>query len=88
MSSGTYPAHRTALQKRGNPNWGKPGAPEPAKPTAFEFLVARQGIANHPELWEDSAAVKMWVKRNRSTRYVPEFLLERWGWKDEVEGAA
>lgn len=79
MSTGTYPAIRTRLQKRGNPNWGKPCQSIPDRGTLFDDLVKKHKLEGHPELWQDSRALKMFAERNHGSRYVPEWLLKIWG---------
>jgi hypothetical protein len=79
-------ARHIALQalkrKRGNPNWGKPPQRLPALPTEFETLVKKLGLTTAE--YVASTALRRWCDRNRNRCYVPEWLLEEWGF--EVEG--
>lgn len=80
MSSSTYEARpRTRLQKRGNPNWGKPCQPILDRGTLFDELVEKAGLTGKPELWEFSRRLKAFAQKNRGSRYVPEWLLKVWG---------
>lgn len=49
----------------------------PLGESTFEHLTARLGLT--PEKYEDSTALKEWVRRNKNERYVPPELLEAWG---------
>lgn len=50
----------------------------PAQPTEFERLVARLGIASLPHLWHRERALRLWARKNRNKRYIPEELLAAW----------
>ena len=50
-----------------------------AQPTQFEIVVARLELQNAPHLWAHSPALKTWAKANKNQRYVPENLLNAWG---------
>jgi hypothetical protein len=72
------------VKRRGNPNWGKPGAIEMlAGPTGFEGVTATLGLA--PEAFEGSVLLKEWVRKNKDHKYVPLDLLNVWGF--EVKGS-
>lgn len=83
MSKGVYARPRASLRKRGNPNWGKACASVPDNGTVFGSLVEREGLTGKPELWQFSNRLKIFAKKYRASRYVPEFLLEQWGWQDD-----
>jgi hypothetical protein len=69
------------IKRRGNPNWGKPQMNAP--PTVSEFeRVARQ-FNLCPEEYVHSIRLREWASRNRSSKYVPESLLEAWGFEIE-----
>lgn len=51
----------------------------PAKPTEFELVTERLGISNAPHLWAHDAALRVWVKKHRNNRYIPESLLDQLG---------
>jgi hypothetical protein len=75
------------MARRGNPNWGNPGRMRliPNKPTEFDFEIDRLGLSDE-RFWEFSKSLKSWVRQHRNFRYVPEWLLDRWGLEvsDEV----
>lgn len=66
-------------KRRGNPNWGK--AEPPALPgstvSSFDALVKALGLS--PEQLEGSAALKNWACQNKDHKYVPQELLQAWG---------
>ena len=68
-----------AINKRGNPNWGKLLLPIPALPAEFEVEVARLGLT--PSEYVVSPELKQWCNHNRNRVYVPEWLLDEWEWK-------
>lgn len=47
----------------------------PPKPTEFELMTERVGLAKAPHLWAYDNAIRAWVKAHKNTRYVPESLL-------------
>jgi hypothetical protein len=65
-------------KRRGNPNWCNP---QPlasfVMPSAFEQTVKVFKLS--PEQYVDSAALKEWVRANKHNKFVPEQLLEAWG---------
>ena len=67
------------------PAWGygrgRPPSVQPATPTRFELQLERLGLNGNPKQWCQSRELKIWVERNRHTRYVPESLLLRWRMK-------
>lgn len=70
-------------------NWASglqnlPGVPD--LPTAFENKVRRLGLANSPDSWAHSNALRLWVKANRKRCYVPEWLLRQMGLGEFFEG--
>jgi len=71
-------------KRRGNPNWGKPDF-LPALPTttAFESMVKSLRLA--PEQYTTSATLRDWVRKNKEHRYVPQTLLEAFGFSISSE---
>ena len=63
-------------KRRGNPNWGRPGGTIPAIVTEFERQVLKLGLTK--EMCADSFELRIWCKRNRNLRYIPEWLLKKW----------
>jgi hypothetical protein len=72
-------------RRRGNPNWGKADQQGPGitVPSSFEQIVEEFGLT--PEQYISSARLREWARLNKSSKYVPETLLEEWGF--EVDSA-
>jgi hypothetical protein len=71
------------MRRHGNPNWGRPIPPAPALATEFE-LQAKQ-LRLTPQMYASSRELRLWCERNRNRVYVPEWLLQEWGFAvDEV----
>jgi hypothetical protein len=69
--------------KRGNPSWGKPITVRlPNLPTEFEIRVSQLGLETNG--YATSTALRRWCEHNRNQFYVPEWLLEEWGIKVEL----
>jgi hypothetical protein len=85
MASGsTVDRGRRSMAKHGNPSWGQPQLlHELPSITAFETMVATFKLS--PEQYGNSAALKEWVLNNKNERFVPERLLEDWGFTVELE---
>lgn len=49
----------------------------PEYQTRFEHVADELNVA--PDQYESSPDLKAWVERNKDHRYVPEWLLVRWG---------
>jgi hypothetical protein len=63
---------------KANPNWGKPEVgPVVVELTLFEKKVAELQL--QPDEYVTSEALRVWVREHRNTHYVPEPLLEAWG---------
>ena len=74
--------------KRGNPNWGRPMMPASVLCTEFEMQVRHLHLA--PEEYVASSHLRNWCERNRNNFYIPEWLLDEWGFRvhDDLTGAA
>ena len=70
------------MRRRGNPNWGRPVALPPAVATEFETTVRRLRLI--PAMYISSRELKRWCERNRNRCYIPEWLLEEWGFTVEL----
>jgi hypothetical protein len=66
-------------RKRGNPNWGRPVRPAPAVATAFEVEVKQLRLT--AEQYVGSAGLRRWCEENRNRSYIPEWLLDEWGFR-------
>jgi hypothetical protein len=64
-------------KRRGNPNWGKPALPSISEPSAFEKLVKSLRLAPHQYL--GSRALREWVQKNKDQKYVPQDVLDAFG---------
>ena len=66
-------------KRRGNPNWGKldSGAPVIVTPTSFERAVDEFNLT--PDQFVQSAQLREWARSNKNAKYIPEKLLEAWG---------
>ena len=73
------------LEKRGNPNWGKPVSESfsSTRPTSFEDAAASLGLS--PRDYQKSKALQEWVARNKNSKYVPSDLLKPWGLEVKVD---
>ena len=69
-------------RRRGNPNWGQFPQRFPVVPTEFEMLVKRIGLTKSEYI--ASTELRLWCERNRNRVYVPEWLLEAWGFQVEA----
>jgi hypothetical protein len=71
--------NRYMAKRRGNPNWGKAEGPGPLviSPTSFERAVEEFRLT--PDQFVDSARLREWARSNKNSKYVPETLLEAWG---------
>jgi hypothetical protein len=65
------------LQIKGNPNWGKPCADIPITPTSFEEMVGRLKLSEKE--YRSSIPLREWAQKNKDSKYVPQYLLEAWG---------
>jgi len=52
----------------------------------FDALVARLGLTE--EQFADSAELKAFAKRYRNTKFIPEWLLDRWGYRVVLDRTA
>ena len=71
-------------KRRGNPNWGRVMPPAPILATEFEERVQRLGLSTRNE-YVLSTALKHWCSDNRNRVYVPEWLLNAWGIKVNLD---
>jgi hypothetical protein len=72
-------------KRRGNPNWGKPDLLGAAVvPTIPEFELTVKKFKLEPEQYVRSSRLRDWARKNRNHKYVPETLLEAWGFEIET----
>ena len=72
-------------KRRGNPNWGKPEPIGPIVPTITEFeqVVTGCGCGLLVALIVGLLRLREWARRNKNSKYIPEPLLEAWGFEIE-----
>ena len=70
-------------KRRGNPNWGKPEMNGPVTPTIAEFEQVARGFNLQPDEYITSTQLREGASRNRNQKYIPEPLLEAWGFEAE-----
>lgn len=70
-------------KRRGNPNWGKPEPIGPIVPTVTEFEQVVREFKLQPDQYLRSTRLREWARRNKNSKYIPEPLLEAWGFEIE-----
>src|ERR1700737_721125 len=70
-------------KRRGNPNWGKPEPIGPVTPTVTEFEQVVREYKLSPDQYLRSTRLREWARRNKNPKYIPEPLLEAWGFEIE-----
>src|SRR5579872_3966900 len=73
----------TMAKRRGNPNWGKPEPIGPITPTITEFEQVVREYKLSPDQYLRSTRLREWARRNKNSKYIPEPLLEAWGFEIE-----
>jgi hypothetical protein len=68
-------------KRRGNPNWGKPSGP--VIPAIIEFERVVREFKLQPEQYARSTRLREWARHNKNSKYIPEPLLEAWGFEIE-----
>jgi hypothetical protein len=68
-------------KRRGNPNWGKPEMI--VTPTIAEFERVTREFKLQPEQYLRSTRLREWARRNKNSKFIPEPLLEAWGFEVE-----
>jgi len=70
-------------KRRGNPNWGKPEPIGPVVPTITSFEQVVKEYKLTPDQYVRSSRLREWARRNKNSKYIPEALLEAWGFEIE-----
>src|ERR1035437_7657996 len=68
-------------KRRGNPNWGKPEGPVVI--TIIEFEQVTREFKLQPDQYIRSTRLREWARRNKNSKFIPEPLLEAWGFEVE-----
>jgi len=76
---------KSMAKRRGNPNWGKPEPIGPVVPTVTSFEQIVKEFKLSPDQYIRSTRLREWARRNKNSKYIPEALLEAWGF--EIESA-
>jgi hypothetical protein len=74
---------KTMAKRRGNPNWGKPEPIGPVVPTVTSFEQIVKEFKLSPDQYIRSTRLREWARRNKNSKYIPEALLEAWGFEIE-----
>jgi len=69
------------MGRRGNPNWGKPVPSGPALPAATSFEEAVKKLKLRPDQYVNFPHLREWVRRHKDSKFVPESLLQAWGFE-------
>jgi len=67
------------MGRRGNPNWGKLVPFGPVVPTVTSFEEAVKELELRPDQYVHSTRLREWARRNRNSKFIPESLLQAWG---------
>jgi hypothetical protein len=70
-------------KRRGNPNWGTPESNGPVIPTITEFERVTRELNLQPDQYIRSIQLREWAQRNKNSTYIPESLLQAWGFEVE-----
>jgi hypothetical protein len=70
-------------RRRGNPNWGKFEPSGQVIPTITEFEKATHEFSLQPDQYIKSTRLREWAQRNKNSKFIPEPLLEAWGFEVE-----
>jgi hypothetical protein len=68
--------------RRGNPNWGKPEIFVPPIITEFERVTRELNL--QPDQYMRSTHLREWARRNKNSTFIPESLLQAWGFETET----
>ena len=71
-------------KRRGNPNWGKPEPSGQLAPTITEFEQIVRKFNLQPDQYIRSIRLREWARSKKNSKYVPEPLLEAWGFEIET----
>jgi len=69
------------MGRRGNPNWGKLVPSGPVLPMATSFEEAVKKLKLRPDQYVHSTRLREWARRNRNSKFIPESLLQAWGFE-------
>jgi len=67
------------MGRKGNPNWGKLAPCGPVVPAVTSFEEAVKELELQPDQYLHSPRLREWAQRNKSSKFIPESLLQAWG---------
>ena len=67
------------MSRKGNPNWGKRMPFGPVVPALCAFAEAVKELKLQPEQYVHSMPLREWARRNWNSKFIPESLLQAWG---------
>ena len=70
-------------KRRGNPNWGKPEPIGPVVAPVPSCALVEKEYKLTPDQYVRSTRLREWARRNKNSKYIPEALLEAWGFEIE-----
>jgi hypothetical protein len=70
------------MGRRGNPNWGKAVPYGPVVPTLTSFEEAVKQLKLQPDQYVHSTRLREWARRNKDSKFIPESLLQAWGFEN------
>src|ERR1039458_1592436 len=82
-TSGGTKDTRERATRRGNPNGGKPEPIGPVVPTVTSFEQVVKEFKLTPDQYIRSTRLREWARKNKNSKYIPEALLEAWGFEIE-----
>ena len=71
------------MGRKGNPNWGKPVPSGPVLPMATSFEEAVKKLKLRPDQYVHSTRLREWARQNRNSKFIPESLLQAWGFETD-----
>ncbi len=69
------------MGRKGNPNWGQPMPSGPVLATATSFEEAVKRLKLRPDQYVHSTRLREWARLNRNSKFIPESLLQAWGFE-------
>lgn len=70
------------MRSKGSSNFGKAGEDIPNTPSSFEEMARRLNLSEKE--YRASTALKQWALKDKDSKYVPQDLLEAWGFATKL----
>ncbi len=61
--------------------WGQPVPSDPVVPTLTSFEEAVKELKLQPDQYLHSTRLREWARRNKDSKFIPESLLQAWGFE-------